>query len=68
MAKSISQIGHCEKQMFDYLGLIEIIEESENAMIILPNGTTLHLKVALFSRSKENLLSFKRCTPNLVLS
>ena len=41
-------------------GPIKIIEGSENAMIILSNGTTLHLKYALLSsRLKMNVLSFK---------
>ena len=41
-------------------GPVETIKGSENAMIILPNCTTLYLEDALLSnRSKRNLLTFK---------
>ena len=41
-------------------GPIEIIESFENATIILPNDTTLHIEDALLgSRLKRILLSFK---------
>ena len=39
--------------------LVKIIEGSGHAIIMLPNGTTLHLEDALLSsRSNRNLLSF----------
>ena len=39
---------------------VEIIDEFENAIIILPNGTTLHIENALLSgRSKRNILASK---------
>ena len=41
-------------------GPVEIIDGFENATIMLPNGTTLHIEDALLStKTKRNLLSFK---------
>ena len=41
-------------------GLVKMIDGSGNATIMLPNGTTLHIKDALLStKMKRNLLSFK---------
>ena len=39
---------------------VKIIESSKNVILILSNGTTLHIEDALLNgRSKRNLLSFK---------
>ena len=46
-------------------GLIEIIDGLENAIIIVPNSTTLYLYDALLShRLKKNLLDFKDVRQN----
>ncbi|EOY09142.1 Uncharacterized protein TCM_024537 [Theobroma cacao] len=56
----LSNVTLSKANVYTISGPVGIIDGSENATIVLPNGTTLHIKDALLSsRSKRNLLSFK---------
>ena len=47
------------------LGHVNLIDGVENAIIIFPNGTIMHIEDALLSsRLKRNLLSFKDVSHN----
>ena len=58
--KYFSQLTLAPSNVTIVYGLVNLIEGSDRATIILPGGTILHLQDAIYStQSKHNLLSFK---------
>ena len=58
--KYFSQLTLAPSNVTTISGLVNLIDGSSKATIILPGGTILHLQDALYStQSKRNLLSFK---------
>ena len=63
--KYFSNISLVKSNVNTISGLVDLIQGSERATIILPRGTKIHINGALYSaKSKRNLLSFKDIRQN----